>query len=297
MLYEMAVMEERSFTVSCGSGTKVWKFSSDDVTVVDDVQVVALNYLNSSIRNFIIEDSAAIKQAAKDRLTCTTMKGYRDLMERRGAVQAAMSTHTPEPAACTLFSKPAAKASSKRAKVATVPQLIDVMIPFRGQEVTVRMKSSENNRECLHVDFDKGHSLALHGVIDYIRDMGFEKVGVNEIRVNHQEIPQGIWKRKNKEDSEFFIVRRLNGKYTKCLTLPEALVDKDAEPDEDGEEVPSPSHDDAQPVPSPTPASSPAPEPSPLESHVDGDERVPVLHEEQHAADSDSDEDPCKILF
>ena len=297
MLYEMSVMEERIFTVSCGSGTKVWKFSSDDVTVVDDVQVVALNYLNSSIRNFIIQDSDTIKQAAKYRLTCTTMKGYRDLMERRGAVQSAMYTHTPEPVACTLFSKPAAKASVKRAKVAMAPQLLDVRFPFRGQEVTVRMKSSENNRECLHVEFDKAHPVALHRVIDYIRDMGFEKVGVNEIHVNHQEIPQGIWKRKNKDESEFFIVRRLDGKYSKCLTLPEALVAKDAEPDGDGEEVPSPSHDDAQPAPSPTPASSPAPEPSPLESHVDGDTRVPVSHEGQHATDSDSDDDPCKIVF
>ena len=85
-LYEMSVTEETIFTVTCGEGSKVWKFTSGDITTVDDVPVVALSYLNTTLRNFILQDNAAIKQANKDRmLTCTTMKGYRDLMDRRGA--------------------------------------------------------------------------------------------------------------------------------------------------------------------------------------------------------------------
>ena len=64
----------------------MWKFTSGDITIVDDVPVVALNYLNNSLRNFILQDNAAIKQANKDRmLTCTTMKGYRDMIDRRAA--------------------------------------------------------------------------------------------------------------------------------------------------------------------------------------------------------------------
>ena len=296
-LYEMTVSEETILTVTIGDGSRVWKFSSCDFTIVDDVEVVALNYLNCSLRNFIIQDHAVIKQAAKIKLTCTTMRGYRDLMERRGAAQSAMSTARSAPAACTLFKPAAAKSIAKKVKNVTVtPYLVDVAFPFRGQDVTVRMKSSANNRDCISVEFDKSHPVSLHRVIGYIRDMGFEKVGVNEARIHQPDVPQGVWKRK-KGDDEFFIVKRPNGKYIKCASFQEALVAKDAETVDDCEEVPSPSYNDEGDVthPDASPAASSAPEASPLGAGTDGG--AGSLLEEQRPNESDDEDDPCVITF
>ena len=152
---ELTVTEETTYTVACGTGTKVWKFSSEDITVVDGVQRVALNYLNNTLRNFIIQDTEAIRLASKDRVTCTTMKGYSDLMEMRNLAQLAM----PQPeegsshAACTLFSNSQQRVAAKKEKcVALPPRLVDVNFPHRDRSVTVKMKAGDNSRDCLKLN-------------------------------------------------------------------------------------------------------------------------------------------------
>lgn len=274
----MSIVTETTYTVTMGSAdkAKAWKFTDKDITVVDGVKVVSLEPSNISLRNFIIQDQQLISQCSRDRLTVATMQGYRDLMSKRNIAQAELLLEDESSsAACTLFGPTAPPKAKKSKQQTATPQLVGVSFTVGGEEVTVKMVKPLLNREALQVEFDINNPVAITHVIQYIRELGFEKLTVYE-RNDDKSLPPGIWRRKDRKGADVYMVKGDSG-YRRFGSIQEAIVASSGE--QTCCHVPSPDC---------MPESSPNPEPSPVERGGD--------HDEEGNAD-DSEDDACKITF